>query len=102
MSTRVTITAVSGVAPFIFDVCDTNYNNCTYLGSASTLSTIVQYYLPPIFDGANSVILQVTDGNNCTTFNVLDCRENCYFEVNLFQVSNTPTPTPTPSPTPTI
>ena len=106
MSTRITIAAVSGTPPFYFDVCDTNMNNCTYLGSASTLSTVVQYYLPPIFDGANSVILQVTDGNNCSTFHVLDCRYDCFFDVDLIPVSQTPTQTPdttsTPMPTPTV
>jgi hypothetical protein len=102
MSTRVTITTISGTPPFNFDVCDINYNNCSFLGLIPTLSSEVQFYLPPLFDGASSVILQVTDGNNCNTFNVLECRENCYFEINLSKIPITSTPTPTPSPTPTL
>jgi hypothetical protein len=81
MSTQVTISSATSITPpFSGTACDVYGNNCSYIGSGSTLP--ITFALPSQFDTAPEIQLTITDSAGCSLSEIIYC---------------TPTPSPTPS-----
>jgi len=89
MPHQITITGVTGNAPYQAQVCNISITNC--FNVPGTFSSVpYTFNVPAPLDVANSVIVIVSDDDGCETFQHYSC-----------PTTPTPTPTPTATPTPT-
>jgi len=87
----VEITSLSGHSPFNISICDITLTYC-YVVATGVVSVppTLELQIPAQLDGANQVLVVVTDAIGCQEFILQTC-----------PVTPTPTPTITPTPTPT-
>lgn len=90
MSSRIIINTVSGSFPVLFYTCGLDLNNCVFVGSASTLSSPINFILPSIFNRAPQVILKVIYNDGCELFKLLNCDEECSFQLIIYDESTYP------------
>jgi hypothetical protein len=86
----ITLTGITGTPPYVISICDITKTNC-YNVFVGTPVLPLFLEVPPQLNGANQVLLVVTDSQNCEYFEIIYC----------VPPSPTPTSTPTPTPTPT-
>ena len=53
------ITGATGVGPYNVYLCDITLNNCILISGATSIPPSVNFYLPPIFAGAEQVIVKI-------------------------------------------
>lgn len=90
MASKLHILSATGSSPFSFYMCGLDLNNCNYVGSANTITSSVQFDLPTIFNGASQVILKMIDSNNCEEIKIIDCDDNCTFQVIIYDETSFP------------
>jgi hypothetical protein len=73
MFNQITITSISGAAPYDIYVCDQTITYCyfvqTFTGGTITIT------VPPPLDQANPIVLKITDANGCELIQPLTCQE---------------------------
>ena len=84
------IGSITGTSPYDITVCDITYTYCYSVGTGlPSVPPILYLNLPTELSGVDSIIITVTDSNNCEESKIVNCPV-------------TPTPTPTNTQTPTI
>lgn len=75
MPSQVTISSALGITPpFSGTACDVYGNNCSYVGSGTTLP--ITFTLPSQFDTAPEIQLTITDSIGCSLSEVIFCTPN--------------------------
>ena len=75
MPSQVTISSALGITPpFSGTACDVYGNNCSYVGSGTTLP--ITFTLPSQFDTAPEFQLTITDSIGCSLSEVIFCTPN--------------------------
>ncbi len=73
MFNQITITSISGAAPYDIYVCDQTITYC-YFVQTFTGGTLT-FNVPPPLDQANPIVLQIFDANGCEMIMPLECQE---------------------------
>jgi len=80
---------ITGTPPFVVVICDATYTYCYNVGTIEgSVPPIVYYNVPTQLTGSDSVVVKITDANECNDIRLISCPP-------------TPTPTPTYTSTPT-
>lgn len=83
---QITINTINGVPPYTIYVCDVSQVNCAFVASGVT-SMPNTFTVPDAFLGYITVLVKVTDSNNCDYLSIISC------------ITQTPTPSVTRTPT---
>ena len=95
---NITISSITGlIPPFSAYCCDFYGNQCSYVGSGTTVP--ITFTLPPQFVSAPSVNITLIDSIGCQKVETVIC--GLIVPTPTASVTNTPTPTPTNTNTPT-
>lgn len=90
MSSKIIINSAVGSFPVSFYVCGIDLNNCVYVGSASTITSPVEFILPVIFNGAPQIIIKLIDNNGCEIFRLVNCDDECLFQLVIYDETTYP------------
>jgi hypothetical protein len=65
MNKEITITNITGAAPFNVYVCDNTLSSCIYINTIFVFDLPYSFLVPDIFLSQTNVIVKVIDANNC-------------------------------------
>jgi hypothetical protein len=66
---EITITNLTGTAPYNIYLCDTSFNGCVWMTSSDFAP--VSFMVPPPYDTNTSFGVRIVDVNNCTVEEVV-------------------------------
>lgn len=66
MNKQITITNITGAAPYDVYICDNTYGSCIYINTIFAFDLPYSFLVPYTFLSSTEVGVKIIDSNNCT------------------------------------
>jgi len=76
MNQIIEISGSTGIGPYDVYLCDTTLNYCFLISGSTSIPPTIQFELPIMFQGSESVIVKLIDTTtSCEKFMIYNCGE---------------------------